>query len=177
MKKTYLLILTTLAFLIAACGPKEDPIDPTPTNVEVSGVTLSQPTLALETGKTGTLTATVQPSNATNKTVTWSSSNTSVATVSNGTVTAVAEGTATITATAGSKSATCQVTVSKNVIPVTSILLNHDSMGLDLKGTFQLNATRMRLNRLSHGPQATRVSPQWMRMDLSQVSVKVKPLS
>ena len=121
MKKLLPLILTALAFLLAACGPKEEPIDPTPTNVEVSGVTLSQPTLALEAGKTGTLTATVQPSNATNKTVTWSSSNTSVATVSNGTVTAVAEGTATITATAGGKSATCQVTVSKKVVPVTAI--------------------------------------------------------
>ena len=141
MKKAYLLTLTTLTLLLAACGPKEEPIDPTPTNVEVSGVTLNQATLALKTGETGTLTANVQPANATNKTVTWSSSNTSVATVSNGTVTAVAEGTATITSTAGSKSATCQVTVSKNVIPVTSILLNHDSMGLDMKGTFQLNAT------------------------------------
>ena len=124
MRKAYLLILTTLAFLLAACGPKEDPIDPTPTNVEVSGVNLSQPTLALEAGKTGTLTATVQPSNATNKTVTWSSSNTSVATVSNGTVSAVAEGTTTITATAGGKSATCQVTVSKKVVQVTSVTLN-----------------------------------------------------
>ena len=121
MKQLLPLILTALAFLLAACGPKEEPIDPTPTNVEVSGVTLNQATLALKTGETGTLTATVQPSNATNKTVTWSSSNTSVATVTNGTVTAVAEGTATITATAGGKSATCQVTVSKKVVPVTAI--------------------------------------------------------
>ena len=121
MKQLLPLILTALAFLLAACGPKEEPIDPTPTHVEVSGVTLNQATLALKTGETGTLTATVQPSNATNKTVTWSSSNTSVATVTNGTVTAVAEGTATITATAGGKSATCQVTVSKKVVPVTAI--------------------------------------------------------
>ena len=61
MRKAYLLILTTLALLLAACGPKEEPIDPTPTNVEVSGVTLNQATLALETGGTGTLTANVQP--------------------------------------------------------------------------------------------------------------------
>ena len=124
MKKTYLLILTTLALLLAACGPKEELIDPTPTNVEVSGVTLNQATLALKTGETGTLTANVQPANATNKTVTWSSSNTSVATVTNGTVTAVAEGNATITASAGGKSATCQVTVSKSVVAVTSVTLN-----------------------------------------------------
>jgi hypothetical protein len=61
-----------------------------------------------------TLTATVSPSNATNKTVTWSSSNTSVAKVSSsGKVTPVANGTATITATtANSKAATCTITVS-----------------------------------------------------------------
>ncbi len=79
--------------------------------VPVSGITLSQTSLSLEVAKTITLTATVKPDNATDKTVTWTSSNTSVATVSNGTVTAVAAGTATITAKAGDKSATCVVTV------------------------------------------------------------------
>ena len=57
----------------------------------------------------------MKPDNATNKTVIWSSSNASVASVdANGTVTAVAEGSATITAKAGDKSATCTVTVKKN---------------------------------------------------------------
>ena len=63
-------------------------------------------------GKTLTLTATVTPDNATDKTVAWTSSNDAVATVdANGVVTAKAEGTATITATADGKTATCTVTV------------------------------------------------------------------
>ena len=107
--------LSLLVSSITACGPKEDPITPsTPgggTTVPVSSVSISATSLTLDIGKTGTLTATVSPSNATDKTVTWSSSKTSVATVSNGTVTAVAAGEATITATAGGKSATCSVTV------------------------------------------------------------------
>ncbi len=84
--------------------------------IAVTGVTLDKTSLAVTTGKTGTLTATVTPSNATNKAVTWSSSNTAVATVdSNGKVTGVAQGTATITAASAENAnikATCTVTVS-----------------------------------------------------------------
>ena len=141
MKKSYPLILTTLILLLAACGPKEDPIEPTPANVVVSGVTLNQSTLALKIGETGTLTATVQPANATNKTVTWSSSNTSAATVSNGTVTAAAEGTATITATAGGKSATCQVTVTKTIIPVSSVEFSKGNLVVYEGRTGQVSVT------------------------------------
>ena len=79
----------------------------------VSGVTLDPTTLNLEVGATGTLTATVLPSTAANKAVTWSSDNETVATVANGVVTAVGAGTATITVTTvdGGKSDTCTVTV------------------------------------------------------------------
>ena len=82
--------------------------------VAVTGVTLSPTTATLTVGETVTLTATVAPEGATDKSVTWSSSNTSVATVSNeGEVTAVAAGEATITVTTtdGAKTATCAVTV------------------------------------------------------------------
>lgn len=82
-----------------------------PTTVEVTSVILDKTTASVEVGKTTTLTATVKPDNATNKTVTWTSSDTSIATVSNGTVTGVKAGTATITAKAGTKSATSTVTV------------------------------------------------------------------
>ena len=70
-------------------------------------------TLELFTGGSATLTATVQPDDATNKDVTWQSDNANVATVQNGTVNAVGAGEATITVTTedGSKTATCQVTV------------------------------------------------------------------
>ena len=87
-------------------------------NVPVDRVALSPSTLNLKEDETGTLTATVEPSNATNKNVTWESSNTSVATVdATGEVTAIGAGTATITATADGKSATCTVTVTRPYIP------------------------------------------------------------
>ena len=79
--------------------------------INVTSITLSSTTMNLEVGQTGTLTATVKPDNATNKTVTWKTSNDKVATVANGVVTAVGKGTATITAAAGGKTATCTVTV------------------------------------------------------------------
>ena len=93
-----------------------------PSKVDVTGVELGKTTANIPYGGTETLTATVAPDGATDKTVTWSSSNTSVATVDeNGVVTAVALGTATITATASNgtddtaddKTATCEVTVEK----------------------------------------------------------------
>jgi len=90
----------------------------------VSGVTLSQDDAVLTVGgETLTLTATVAPANAKDKTVTWTTSNDAVATVdANGVVTAVSAGTATITATATNgtddasddKTATCTVTVTQN---------------------------------------------------------------
>ena len=71
--------------------------------VYVNKVTLNKTSHSMNVGEKVTLTATVEPSNATNKTVTWTSSNKNVATVSNGTVTAVGSGTTTITATADGK--------------------------------------------------------------------------
>lgn len=80
---------------------------------EVTSVTLNRATLNLEVGKTGKLSATVLPASAADKSITWSSSNTDVASVSrNGTVNAKKAGTAVITATAtNGKSASCTVTV------------------------------------------------------------------
>ena len=87
----------------------------TAATVSVTGVSLDKTELSLTVGGTETLTATVVPANATNKAVTWTSSNPSVATVENGVVTAVSAGTATITVTTedGAKTATCTVTVSR----------------------------------------------------------------
>ena len=80
-------------------------------NIEITGITLNKSTVTITEGETETLVATIIPSNATDKTITWKTSNSAVATVSNGVVTAVKAGTATITATAGGYSATCVVTV------------------------------------------------------------------
>lgn len=83
--------------------------------VNVESIALNENTLTLYTNrdpKTATLTATVSPDNATNKTVAWTSADEKVATVENGVVTAVGNGTTTITAQAGDKTAVCTVTVS-----------------------------------------------------------------
>ncbi len=82
--------------------------------IPVTSITLNQTTATLKKGETLTLTATVAPSDAANKSVTWSSGNTSVATVStSGVVTAIGEGTAVITVKTadGGKTATCTVAV------------------------------------------------------------------
>ena len=83
--------------------------------IAVTGVTLDKTTLNLDEGDTHTLTATVQPENATNKAVTWSTSDAGVATVENGVVKAVSRGIATITVTTadGSFTATCSVDVDR----------------------------------------------------------------
>ena len=80
---------------------------------KVTDVSLNEDALNLFVGDSQTLTATVEPDDATDKTVTWESSNTDVATVSDGKVTAVSPGTAIITVKTadGNKTATCTVTV------------------------------------------------------------------
>lgn len=101
-----------------------------PTTVDVTGVSLNKTTTTLTVGDTETLTATVSPNDATDKSVTWSSDDTSVATVDpNGLVTAVGAGTAniTVTTTDGSKTASCAVTV--NAAIVTSAVTLHANGG------------------------------------------------
>jgi hypothetical protein len=79
---------------------------------DVTEVILSPTTLEIEVGNEGTLTATVSPSDADNKTITWTSSNPSVATVTEGVVLGKTEGIATITAkSADGPSDICKVTV------------------------------------------------------------------
>ncbi len=93
--------------------------------VAVTGVTVSPATLSLAVGATGTITGAVMPTNATVKTMTFTSSNTAVATVNqSGVVTAVNAGTATITATTtdGSKKATSAVTVTAATTSTTIVI-------------------------------------------------------
>ena len=109
--------------------PTEKVVAATPATVAVTGVTLDKSTLTLNVGETGTLTATVTPETATENTVTWSSSDDTIATVDkDGKVTAVAEGTATITAKAGDQSATCAVTVSA-ATPAYTLTIGAESNG------------------------------------------------
>ncbi len=107
--------------------------------VEVSSIELNKTSASLKAGETVTLTATVKPDDATDKTVTWTTSDASVATVDNGVVTAKKVGSATITAKAGDKSATCAITVVAT--PVTSVTLNKTSAQLKAGETVTLTAT------------------------------------
>ncbi len=109
------------------------------TTVNPTKVKLSKTSVTLGKGKSTTLKATVSPSNATNKKVTWTTSNKKVATVSNGKITAKGTGTATITVkTANGKKATCKVTV-KNL--PTRVKLNRTSATLKKGKTLTLKAT------------------------------------
>ena len=92
--------------------------------VAVTGITLDKATAELTEGESLTLVATVAPDNATDKTVVWSSSDETVATVKDGVVTTLKAGEATITAKAGEQTATCVVTVKAKVIAVTGITLD-----------------------------------------------------
>ncbi|MDE6759331.1 MAG: glycoside hydrolase family 9 protein [Lachnospiraceae bacterium] len=91
---------------------------PSAVKVPVESVSLDKTALTLDVAQTAKLTTTVLPVDASNKKVTWTSSDSKVATVSGGTVTAVAPGTAAITVTTsdGEKTATCTVTVNKKKI-------------------------------------------------------------
>lgn len=147
------LSLLALAVMLFACevpepdGPKPTPTPtptpPTPTTVAVSSVSLSKTSITLTEGDKETLTATVLPNNATDKTVEWSSSNTSVASVSNGTVTAIKAGTTTITVKTkdGGKTAACAVSVKTKVIAVTGVTLNKTELTLTEGNSETLSAT------------------------------------
>ena len=111
--------------------------------VSVESVKLNKSTLTLTEGDIEKLTATVYPDDATNKNVTWTSSNTSVATVSDGTVKALKKGTATIKVTTvdGAKAVECQVTVKAKTISVESVRLNKSTLTLTEGGSETLSAT------------------------------------
>jgi len=118
-KKLFLAILAVALVLgMTACPSDGDSGEASKTSaVSVTGVSLNKTTTSLVVGGTETLFANIDPSNATNKNVTWKSSNTAVATVSEGgVVTGVSAGTVTITVTAvdGGKTASCTV---PSVIP------------------------------------------------------------
>lgn len=92
-----------------------------PVTIAVTGVTLNKTSTSIEKGSSETLTATVAPADATNKSVTWSSDQPGIASVDQtGKVTAVAAGTATITVSTadGNKTAACQVTVTESATTV-----------------------------------------------------------
>ena len=93
------------------------------TTVSVTRISLSQSTLSITVGRTVTLSYTISPSNATNKNVTWSASNSNV-TLSNGVITANAVGSSVVTVTTadGGYTASCSITVAEVVAPTTGVI-------------------------------------------------------
>ncbi|MBO4625420.1 MAG: Ig-like domain-containing protein [Bacteroidales bacterium] len=168
------------ATITAKAGEKEATCKVTVTT-PVESITLDSSTITLEEGKSTTLTATVLPADADDKTVTWTSSDASVATVSGGKVTAVKEGSATITAKAGDKTATCAVTVMKQVIAVTGITLNKTSLELN-KGQSETlsamvtpdNATDKTVNWTSSQPEVATVDANGKITAVSAGSAVIK---
>ena len=117
-------------------------------DIPVQSVALSSSTLTLNEGESKTLTATVLPANATDRTVVWSVSPAGFATVVNGEVTATKAGTCTVTATAGGKSASCAVTVKavEAEIPVQSVALSSSTLTLNEGESKTLTATVLPAN-------------------------------
>ncbi len=123
MNRLTIFLLITLPLLFA-CTQKEQ-------EVRVESVSINQSSVELEIGKTIQLNATVSPSTATRRDVTWSSSKSSVASVSSsGLVTAVSEGTTTITASADGKKGECAVTVFKGFVAVSEVKLGKTKVTL-----------------------------------------------
>ena len=131
--------------IVASAGGKEARFVAVVKADAAESVTLDKTSATIEVNKTVRLTPTIYPTTVTNKAVTWSSSNTNVATVVNGVVTGIRAGTATITVrTSNGKTATCSITV---VNPgVTEIRLNKSSMTLAVGSTGTLTATVLPTN-------------------------------
>lgn len=112
-----------------------------PQTIKVTGIKISDSNVALTVNDEKTLSYTITPADATNRAVTWTSSDESVAIVSDGTVTAVGAGTAVITVTTadGNKTATCTVTVAEPVKPeVTDIYIYRNGLRTTVKGDTEL---------------------------------------
>ena len=128
------------ATITATCGDKTATCKVTVSPILAESITIDKTELSLTIGETEKLTATVLPEDVTDKTVTWSTSDASIATVdAEGNVKAIAVGEATITATCGDKSATCKVTV--NPILAESIALDKTELTLTIGASEKLTAT------------------------------------
>ncbi|MDR1841004.1 MAG: Ig-like domain-containing protein [Holophagales bacterium] len=135
-KHLYFLIAAVLALLFSfnACSGDDD-------GVRATGVTLDKTSISIVVGSTERLTANIQPTDAANKTVSWQSSDDSVATVSDGSVRGVRAGSAKITVATedGNFSASCAVTVTTP--PATGVTLNKTSASILAGMSDRLTAT------------------------------------
>jgi len=110
--------------------------------IAVESVELNKTELVLVEDKSETLVATVKPDNAADKEVTWSSSNSAVATVDqNGKVTAIKEGSATIKAQAGEKQALCSVKVERDKTKATALSIKGEALFIHPKDSYKLHVS------------------------------------
>ena len=133
-----ILSISILSLILIFTGCKED--DPT---VKVINVSLNETSLNMAPSETQNLTATITPADATNKKVSWTSSNSDVATVDgNGKITAIKEGSATINVVTddGAKTASCSVTVITNKVAVTGVTIDPESISILEGSSEQLTA-------------------------------------
>ena len=173
MKKLFFLVASVLSVALAfqSCQKPDTPEVPVgPQTVAVTGVSVSASSVELTEGGTQTINVTVSPSNATDKTVSFSSDNTSVATVdSNGKITAVGPGTATITVTTkdGNKTAKVTVTVAAAAVKVESVTLDKDKIELTAGESAALSASVLPVD-------ASNKSVTWSSSDETVVTVDQK---
>ena len=153
------------AVLVVACGGGDSS---GPKQATVASVTLSQPSQTLFVGTTLVVTATPKDGSGnslTGRTATWTSSNSSVASVTNGSITALSPGTATITATIDGRTATIEITV--QLAPVASVSVTPVATSVLVGGTTQLTATVKDAN----GNVLTGRTVTWSSSDESKVRV------
>ena len=142
---------------------------PITTSVAVQSVSLDKTSLSIKEGDKVTLKATINPSTATNKEVTWTSSNTSIATVdTNGAISALKEGKATITVTTkdGNKKASCEVTV----LPITTTVAVQ-SVSLDKTSLIIEQGDKVTLKATINPSNATNKEVTWTSSDTSIATV------
>ncbi len=137
--------------------------------IAVEDITLNKDTLDMTVGDTETLIATVTPDNATDKTVTWSSANSSIASVSeDGLVTAISAGTTTVIASSSNgKQAVCLVTVNPGIVPVESITLSASDLLMRVGKTAELTA-------IVNPADATDPDVEWTSGDESIATISVE---
>ena len=157
-----------LSAMVLVKGETEDTNSVYVSNARVTDVTLNKTATQLKVGASETLTATVNPKNVKDATVTWKSSDSTVATVNNaGQVTAVKAGTAVITATASGKSASCTVTVTDPAAEV----IKADSVTLSAKELVVVKGKQAALSATVAPENAADKTVTWSSSDESVATV------
>ena len=170
MTNRVICLLAGVLLLLPAC-------DKTPSTVAVTSVSVSPSSVTLTEGESKALSATVSPSDATDKSVSWTSSAPDVASVtSSGNVTAIKAGSATITVktTDGGKTATCAVTVNAKVFPVTGVTLDAKTKELVEGESFTLKATVAPDNATDKSVTWTSSAPEVATVDANGKVTAVK---